>query len=180
MMLKDMNEMFADDLRDPTYAAGYLNIALEEEGIEGFLYALQKVARAHGVSTVAAQSDIPRESLYRSLSERGNPGIKPLTRILEALGLRFTITASQTQSLNYQVSVESGEHTDRAPLMETEITTLRLRVEDEITALCRETRKEQEAVRRATQELQEESQRTLTQIQQLTTDMQEQIRQQVR
>jgi len=92
MTLKDTNEIFADDLRDPAYAAGYLNIALEDDGIEGFLYALQKVARAHGISKVAASSDIPRESLYRSLSDKGNPGIKPLARVLDSLGLSLNVT----------------------------------------------------------------------------------------
>jgi len=46
MLLKDIDELFAADLRDPAYAAGYLTVALEEDGIEGFLYALQKVVRA--------------------------------------------------------------------------------------------------------------------------------------
>ena len=62
MILNVTNEIFADDLRDPAYAAGYLNITLDENGIEGFLYALQKVARAHGISKVAASSDLPRAS----------------------------------------------------------------------------------------------------------------------
>lgn len=92
MRLKDTNEMFADDLRDPAYAAGYLNTALEDDGMEGFLYALQKVARARGIRQVAADSDIPRESLYRALSEKGNPGVKPLARVLDSLGLRLTVT----------------------------------------------------------------------------------------
>ena len=81
MILKDTNEMFADDLRDPVYAEGYLNISLEEDGIDGFLYALQKVARVHGVSRVASSSEIPRESLYGALSEKGNPGVRPLARV---------------------------------------------------------------------------------------------------
>ena len=46
MQSKDVDELFAADLRDPEYAAGYLNISLREDGVEGFLYALQKVARA--------------------------------------------------------------------------------------------------------------------------------------
>ena len=91
MQLKDVNELFAADLRDPAYAAGYLNISLEEDGVEGFLYALQKVARAHGMSKVAAETEISREALYRSLSEKGNPTIKPLTRVMQSLGLSLTI-----------------------------------------------------------------------------------------
>jgi probable addiction module antidote protein len=90
-MLKDMNEIFADDLRNPEYAAGYLNIAFEDDGVEGFLYALRKVARAHGMTKVAAEAELSRESLYRSLGERGNPGIKPLSRIMGNLGLRLAV-----------------------------------------------------------------------------------------
>ncbi len=94
MTLKKTNELFADDLRDPAYAVGYLNMALEEDGVEGFLYALQKVARVHGMSEVAEKSDLPRESLYRSLSEKGNPGIKPLAQVLDSLGLSLSVTPS--------------------------------------------------------------------------------------
>ena len=99
MRLKDIDEMFDADLRDPVYAAGYLNIALEDNGVEGFLYALQKVARVHGMSQVAEKSDLPRESLYRSLSEKGNPGIKPLARVLDSLGLSLSITPNASDSL---------------------------------------------------------------------------------
>lgn len=99
MRLKDIDEMFDADLRDPVYAAGYLNIALEDNGVEGFLYALQKVARVHGMSQVAEKSALPRESLYRSLSEKGNPGIKPLARVLDSLGLSLSITPNASNSL---------------------------------------------------------------------------------
>jgi len=51
MLLKDIDELFAADLRDPAYAAGYLTVALEEDGIEGFLYALQKVVRAQKMNS---------------------------------------------------------------------------------------------------------------------------------
>ncbi len=99
MILKETNELFAADLRDPAYAAGYLNIALEEDGVEGFLYALQKVARVHSMSQIAEKSNLPRESLYRSLSEKGNPGIKPLARVLDSLGLSLSINPSVSSSL---------------------------------------------------------------------------------
>ena len=113
MRLKDTNEMFADDLRDPVYAAGYLNITLEDDGIEGFLYALQKVARAHGVSRVASGSALPRESLYRALSEKGNPGIKPLARVLDALGLRLTITPTVAEAADVSPVAESPVPADQ-------------------------------------------------------------------
>ncbi len=55
--IKDTNALFADDLRDPAYAIGYLKIALEGDGVEGFRYALQKVACAHGILDIVAPPD---------------------------------------------------------------------------------------------------------------------------
>jgi len=122
MILKDTNEIFADDLRDPTYAAGYLNIALEDDGIEGFLYALQKVARAHGISKVATSSDLPRESLYRALSEKGNPGIKPLSRVLDSLGLCLTVSPSGPEScMNIEEEVADTVAASDSPMTATDV-----------------------------------------------------------
>ncbi len=92
MTLKDTSELFAADLRDPACCGGPFVYRAGRRRVEGFLYVLQKVARAHGMSQVAERSAWPRESLYRSLSEKGNPGIKPLTRVLESLGLSLSIT----------------------------------------------------------------------------------------
>ena len=44
------------------------------------------------MSKVAAETEISRESLYRSLSGKGNPTIKPLTRVMQSLGLSLTVT----------------------------------------------------------------------------------------
>jgi len=56
MKLKDADEVFAADLCDPEYAAGYVNISLEEDGIEALLYSLQKVAKARGMTAVDQSS----------------------------------------------------------------------------------------------------------------------------
>ena len=62
MTLKGIDELFAADLQDPAYAAGYLDIALEEEGVEGFLYALRKVIRAQETRKAADTSALmPRQ-----------------------------------------------------------------------------------------------------------------------
>ncbi len=182
MTLKDTNEMFADDLRDPAYAAGYLNITLEDDGIEGFLYALQKVARAHGISKVASTSDIPRESLYRSLSDKGNPSVKTLTRVLESLGMHLTVTSSVQESCT--VDNDKGKDQDREePPMaqmsgdtERSVTELCTHLEKEFAAMHEGAREEQEQARRATLELQEESRRMLAQMQQCAAMMTKQVR----
>jgi probable addiction module antidote protein len=54
---------------------------------------LRAVAEAYGgVGAVAAQAGISRESLYRSLSPKGNPTLKTLIAVLNTVGLRLSVT----------------------------------------------------------------------------------------
>jgi probable addiction module antidote protein len=73
-------------LSDPEYAAAYLNAA-KEESQEVFLLALRDVAEAHKISKVAAAAGVNRETLYRTLSARGNPTLATFESILKVLGL---------------------------------------------------------------------------------------------
>lgn len=76
----------------PEYAAEYLNAVLEENDPQAFLLALRHVADANGgVSKLAANAELSRESLYRTLSETGNPKLTSLTAVLEALGMQLAI-----------------------------------------------------------------------------------------
>jgi probable addiction module antidote protein len=69
-----------------------LNAALEE-GDPVFLLLGAKVAEAQGgVAQLAEKTKLKRESLYKMLSERGNPEPKSLDAILYELGFRFTVT----------------------------------------------------------------------------------------
>ncbi len=72
----------------------YLNAALAENDPKYFAKALGNVARAKGMSSVSEVSGVGRQSLYRALSEEGNPRIDTLFKILEALNIRLAITAS--------------------------------------------------------------------------------------
>ena len=81
------------ELKDPEYAAAYLAQALESEDQATFLLALRDVVEAGGgVSAVARQADIQRESLYKVLSNRGNPRLTTLQGILKSVGLRIAVT----------------------------------------------------------------------------------------
>lgn len=53
--------------------------------------ALGVVARAKGMSTIAEQTGLSREQLYRSFSEKGNPTLKTTLTVMKALGLGLTI-----------------------------------------------------------------------------------------
>ncbi len=48
---------------------------------------------ATGMATVAQKTDLSRETLYRTLSSRGNPTIRTLSAVLKATGLKFGVTA---------------------------------------------------------------------------------------
>jgi len=87
-------ESLAEALRDPKEAAAYLNAHLEDEGEDAdalFLVALRDVARSHGLTSVAADADLGRESLYKALSSGGNPKLATLRALLDAIGLRLAV-----------------------------------------------------------------------------------------
>ena len=88
---------FLDErLQDPARAAGYLNACLEDEDPEVFLLALRQVARARGgVAKLAESASLSREHLYRMLSENGNPELRSLEALLDALGFRLAITIKE-------------------------------------------------------------------------------------
>jgi len=73
-------------LTDPVYAVEYLNAARRESrGVE--LLALRDVVQAHKVSKIAKDAKLNRETLYRTLSSRGNPTMATLESILKPLGV---------------------------------------------------------------------------------------------
>lgn len=86
-------------LADPAEAAAYLNAALAKGGSAEFLLALKDVANVHGgISKLAAAADLNRESMYKMLSEAGNPRISSLNAILHVLGMRLAITPESQPS----------------------------------------------------------------------------------
>ena len=66
-------------------------------GVDEFLYDLREVACAQegGIQHVAEQAKLGRESIYKLLSKRGNPRIKTIDSILDAVGLRISVSKNQ-------------------------------------------------------------------------------------
>lgn len=98
--LRDVSfeESVVDMLKsDPEFAAVYLAAALEEAeqpgGQSALLAGLRHIAEAQGIANVAERAGIPRESVYRALSPRGNPTLKTLLALLHATGMRLGIQA---------------------------------------------------------------------------------------
>lgn len=80
-----------EQLRDPGFAAEYLTAAADDTEPAVYLAALRKVAEARGMAKVAASAGIPRGSLSRALSVRGNPRWSTLSAILRATGMTMAV-----------------------------------------------------------------------------------------
>ena len=90
---KSYQEDLLKALEDPLEAQAYLNAALEDEDPNVFLLALKDVAEAKlgGMKQLADETKLNQESLYRMLSEQGNPKLTSLNAILSSLGFRLTV-----------------------------------------------------------------------------------------
>ena len=73
----------------------YMQEALETEDPAFIARALGAIARARGMSRIAKKAGLSRESLYKALSTEGNPEFATIFRVMQALGLKFSITARQ-------------------------------------------------------------------------------------
>ena len=83
-----------EQLQDAEFAAEFLNAASEDDDPKTYLTALRQVVEARGgVASLAERTQLSRETLYRTLSSRGNPTIKTLHAVLKATGLRFAVLA---------------------------------------------------------------------------------------
>lgn len=76
--------------------AAYLEAWLVEapDDATGIARALGDIARAVGMSKVAKQSGLSRESLYKALSSDGNPSFDTILRVARAVGVRFHSVAA--------------------------------------------------------------------------------------
>lgn len=90
---KAFNATSDELLSDIETAAIYLEEILADGDMELFKQALKDVASARvgSMAELARETELARESLYRSLSKRGNPRLDTLTKVLHAAGLRLSI-----------------------------------------------------------------------------------------
>jgi probable addiction module antidote protein len=72
--------------------AEYLTAALETGDASFIADALGVVARAKGMTQIAKDAGLGRESLYKALREGANPELSTVLRVVEALGLRLSAT----------------------------------------------------------------------------------------
>ena len=86
----------AEHLRTPEEMAAYLDAWLNDypEDSAGIARALGDVARAAGMAQLARDTGLSRESLYKALSDSGNPSLDTVLRVAKALGLRLRAAAA--------------------------------------------------------------------------------------
>lgn len=85
----------ADHLETEEDMAAYLEAALEEGDPALVAAALGDIARAKGMSQVARDAGLSRESLYKALSGDRSPDFDTILKVLDALGLRLHAKAAQ-------------------------------------------------------------------------------------
>ena len=78
--------------KDPRFAAEYLNAILEDGDQEELMLALRRIAEAFGgVPQLARSARLNANTLYRTLSSKGNPELKSLRAVLRAMGMQLTV-----------------------------------------------------------------------------------------
>ena len=83
----------AEHLETEEDMAAYLEAALEDGNPALIAAALGDIARAKGMSQIARETGLGRESLYKALSPDGNPEFSTVLKVVRALGLRLRATA---------------------------------------------------------------------------------------
>lgn len=85
------DEHMAEAMKDPAEAAAYLDAVLEMEDRAALLVALRHVAKAHGMAEISRRAELGEKTLFRALSDQGNPTVDTLTKVLHAMGLRLSV-----------------------------------------------------------------------------------------
>ena len=94
MALKTIPWDASDHLTDKESIAAYLDAALEDGDPELIKAALGDVARAKGMTDIAEATGLSRTSLYKALSQDGNPEFATVVKVLHSLGLRVGVRSA--------------------------------------------------------------------------------------
>jgi probable addiction module antidote protein len=84
----------ADYLDSEEVIAEYLAAALEDPNPDVFLHAVGDVAKARGISKVAKDAGLGRESLYKALAPGAKIRYDTVRKLMDSLGVRLTITTN--------------------------------------------------------------------------------------
>lgn len=79
----------AEYLKTTEDMAAYLEAALEDGDPHVIVHVLGNIARARGMSQIARDTGLGRESLYKALSPEGNPEFATVLKVVKALGIKL-------------------------------------------------------------------------------------------
>jgi len=79
---------------NPQLALDALNACMADGDMEMFLVTLRHLAKSNGVAALAAKTGLQKNTLYRTLSARGNPNLRTLLSICSALGVKMHFEAT--------------------------------------------------------------------------------------
>jgi probable addiction module antidote protein len=85
----------SDYLETPEDIASYLEAVFEDGDPALIADALGVVARAKGMTAVARKTGLGRQSLYKALSPEGHPAFATVLQVIQALGLKMTVTPNR-------------------------------------------------------------------------------------
>jgi probable addiction module antidote protein len=93
MAKKSVRAIHNKHLRDPEVAAEYLNEAFASGDNTIVLMALRNIVEAQegGIAKVAERAELGRQSMYKTLSETGNPKLDTLTALFHGIGLQISV-----------------------------------------------------------------------------------------
>jgi len=81
----------AEHINTKEEVIAYLDAALEENDTALLLAVIGDIARSKGMAQIAKDLNLARESLYRSLSQDGNPSFNTIVNVLDNLGLQLSV-----------------------------------------------------------------------------------------
>ena len=81
----------ADFLDSDEMIAKYLSVAMEDPDPDHFLQAVAAVARARGMTQLAKDAGVSRESLYKTLAPGAKPRYETVFKLMHALGVQFKV-----------------------------------------------------------------------------------------
>ena len=99
LSIADLPEFdMASQLRDDHDIAEYLTLVLEEGDTDEVIRAIGYVAKAKGMTQIAKDSGLGRESLYKALSPGAKPRFETILLVLRALGVNLRAAQAEQQA----------------------------------------------------------------------------------
>ena len=94
MKSRKYEDFLKQELTDASLAAEYLSSAIQDGSVDEFLIALRNVAEAHGgIGALSEITNLNRQSMYKMLSEDGNPTLSSLITVLKAMGINLNFSS---------------------------------------------------------------------------------------